>query len=227
MTGALGSRHRDEAFGDPYELPSDRAYAETCAPSPASSGTGGCCWRQARAGMPRRWNGHSTTQLQFPLGGWTSFFYSNPLQLRTGHDGSTEDSPSERLSWYACACCPPNLARLVASLHFYVASHDGEGIQLHLFGDGELSFDSSFAGAVTLRTETRYPWDGNVNVAVEAGPGEWTLALRIPAWCKDASVTKGGTAIPAEPDAFGYIRIRRNWEGTSSVSLQLPMPARI
>jgi hypothetical protein len=44
------------------------------------------------------------------------FFYSNPLQLRTGHDGTTEDAPSERLGWYSCACCPPNLARLIASL---------------------------------------------------------------------------------------------------------------
>ena len=31
LTGALGSRHKDEAFGDPFELPPDRAYAETCA----------------------------------------------------------------------------------------------------------------------------------------------------------------------------------------------------
>ena len=49
ITGAHGSRHRDEAFGDPYELPPDRAYAETCARSRASSGTGGCCWPRAAA----------------------------------------------------------------------------------------------------------------------------------------------------------------------------------
>ncbi|WP_336855516.1 glycoside hydrolase family 127 protein [Sinomonas albida] len=228
LTGALGSRHRDEAFGDPYELPSDRAYAETC----ASIASFHWNWRLLLA----TGNGKYAEEMERALynaiavstsEAGTSFFYSNPLQLRTGHDGSTEDAPSERLPWYACACCPPNLARLVASLHSYVASQDAEGVQLHLYGDGELRFDSSSAGIATLRTETRYPWDEQVNVSVEAGPGEWTLALRIPAWCQDASVLVDGAAVSARPDASGYVRIRRNWEGTTTVSLQLPMPARI
>ena len=31
LTGGVGSRHAGEAIGDPYELPPDRAYCETCA----------------------------------------------------------------------------------------------------------------------------------------------------------------------------------------------------
>ena len=66
------------------------------------------------------------------------FFYSNPLHLRAGHDGSDEDSPSERLEWFSCACCPPNLARLVASLQHYVATADARGVQLHLHGPARI-----------------------------------------------------------------------------------------
>lgn len=66
----------------------------------------------------------------------TAFFYSNPLQLRTGHDGDDEDAPGQRLPWYTCACCPPNLARLMASLHTYAATGDAEGLQLHRAATG-------------------------------------------------------------------------------------------
>ena len=31
VTGGQGSHHQDEAFGEDWELPSDRAYSETCA----------------------------------------------------------------------------------------------------------------------------------------------------------------------------------------------------
>ncbi|MBK0297080.1 glycoside hydrolase family 127 protein, partial [Bacillus sp. S34] len=61
-----------------------------------------------------------------------SFFYSNPLQLRTGHDHE-EDAPSSRLDWYACACCPPNLARLLASIGGYVLTTSDDATQFHLY----------------------------------------------------------------------------------------------
>jgi DUF1680 family protein len=229
LTGALGSRHRDEAFGDPYELPSDRAYAETC----ASIASFHWNWRLLLATGQAKYAEEMERALYNGIAVSTSaagdsFFYSNPLQLRTGHDGSTEDAPSERLSWYACACCPPNLARLVASLHHYVATHDDEGIQVHLYSDGELGFTAdALGGAVQLKTRTSYPWNEQVDIDVTAGQGEWTLSLRIPAWCDGARLTVAGEEIDATPDSAGYARIRRNWEGTTAVTLLLPMPARI
>src|SRR6185503_7709704 len=111
-------------------------------------------------------------------------FYSNPLQLRTGHDGSNEDAPSQRLPWYSCACCPPNVARLFASLHGYVATIDDEGVQLHLYTAGTIH-----NGYGVIDVATDYPWHGRLSVTVEpAKPGPWTLSFRIPSWCTDATV---------------------------------------
>jgi uncharacterized protein len=52
LTGGVGSRHRDEAFGDPYELPPDGPTARRARRSRASCGAGGCCWRRASPAMP-------------------------------------------------------------------------------------------------------------------------------------------------------------------------------
>jgi DUF1680 family protein len=129
LTGGHGSRHRAESFGDAYELPPDRAYAETCAAIASFQWN----WRLLLATGQGRYADEMERALYNAIAVAVAhdgrrFFYSNPLQLRPGHDGSTEDAPSERLAWYACACCPPNLARVVASLHDYVATQDADGI---------------------------------------------------------------------------------------------------
>src|SRR4051812_5663581 len=103
VTGAVGSRHRDEAFGDPFELPPDRAYGETCAAIASFQWN----WRLLLATGDGRYADEMERALLNGIAVSTSidgcrFTYSNPLQLRSGHDGSTEDSPSERLSWFWC-----------------------------------------------------------------------------------------------------------------------------
>jgi hypothetical protein len=150
----------------------------------------------------------------------THFFYSNPLHLRTGHDGSHEDAPSQRLPWYSCACCPPNLARLVASLHGYAATTDDTGVQVHLYSAGAVR---TSAGEITVRTE--YPWDGRVELDV-TGPAPFTLALRVPGWCAQASVLVDGVPVDVRPDR-GYVRLHRDWSAGATVALDLAMPVRV
>jgi hypothetical protein len=152
----------------------------------------------------------------------TAFFYSNPLQLRTGHDGSEEDAPSQRLSWYSCACCPPNLARLMASLHTYAATGGPEGLELHLYAAGTFT-----AGGRSVRVETAYPWDPTVSLTVtEAAEGPWTLALRVPAWCTDARLTVNGSLVRTGAQE-GYLRLTRTWRPGDRVELVLAMPPRL
>jgi DUF1680 family protein len=152
----------------------------------------------------------------------TGFFYSNPLQLRTGHDGSHEDAPTQRLSWYSCACCPPNLARLMASLHSYVATGDQAGLQLHLYAAGTFR-----AGEHAVEVDTRYPWDEQITVSVtHAGPGPWTLALRVPAWCADVRLSVNGSVVGAGTQQ-GYLRLTRTWRAGDRVELTLAMPPRL
>ncbi|WP_062200400.1 glycoside hydrolase family 127 protein [Demequina salsinemoris] len=219
ITGGMGSRHKDESFGDPFELPPDRSYAETC----ASISSLHWNWRMLLAtgrakhadAMERAlYNGiASSTSLD-----GTRFLYSNPLQLRSDHDGSSEYQPSERLDWFACACCPPNLARLVASLGAYVATGTETDARLHLYAAGEVRL-----GATTLKVTTDYPWDGRITVEV-SGPLE-SLALRVPAWSHDATLTVDGSTSAATADEDGYVRA--SVHDGSTVVLDLPMPAEL
>jgi DUF1680 family protein len=225
ITGAHGSRHRDEAFGDPYELPPDRAYAETCAAIAGFQWN----WRMLLATGRGRYADEMERVLYNAIASGTSlagdrFFYSNPLQLRTGHDGGGEDMPSERLEWYRCPCCPPNLARLVASLNGYVATSDDSGLALHLLTAGEVTAELP-GGPAALRISTAYPWEETAAIVVDS-EHEWTLALRIPAWCRGARLTVAGEQVSAAPDADGYLRVRRAWRPGTELRLTLPMPAR-
>lgn len=222
ITGGQGSRHRDEAFGDPYELPPDRAYAETC----AAIGSFQWAWRLLLATGDSKYADEMERLLYNGIAastaaGGTAFFYSNPLQLRTGHDGSEEDAPTQRLGWYSCACCPPNLARLMASLHNYVATGGPEGLQLHLYASGTFT-----AAGRTVRVDTAYPWSESVTLSVtDAAEGPWTLSLRVPAWCTDARLTVNGSLVRAGAQE-GYLRLTRTWRVGDRVELTLAMPPR-
>jgi uncharacterized protein len=211
LTGGHGSRHRDEAYGDPYELPPDRAYAETC----ASVASFHWNWRMLLATGQRRHADEMERVLHNAIAAGIAedgrhFFYSSPLQLRSGHDGSDEDAPSQRLASYTCFCCPPNLARLMASLNGYVATADDSGLRIHLYGSGTIE-----AGDLTVQVRTDYPWNGRVELTVS---GTGTLWLRIPAWCERYSVNVDAV----EED--GYLRITGE---STMVVLELDMPARV
>ena len=222
LTGGQGSRHKDEGFGDPYELPPDRAYAETC----AAIGSFQTAWRLLLATGRSAYADEMERVLLNGIAASTAvdgkaFFYANPLQLRTGHDGSHEDTPSQRLSWYSCACCPPNLARLMASLQSYTATGTASGIQLHLYAAGTV-----VSGAYTLDVRTLYPWDERIDITVTAaGDGPWTLALRVPAWCWDARLSVNGALVRAGAQE-GYLRVTRSWTAGDVVTLVLAMPPR-
>ena len=123
ITGGVGSRHKSEGFGDPFELPADRAYCETC----AAVGSIHWSWRLLLATGESKYADliertiYNGLAAAVAIDGRT-FFYSNPLQVRTDHEASDEEESGRRLPWYRCACCPPNLMRAFASLPHYVAT---------------------------------------------------------------------------------------------------------
>ena len=151
VTGGVGAHHMDEAFGDAFELPPDRCYGETCAAIASVLWN----WRmllvtgEARfADLLERtlYNG-VLAGLALDGGGYS---YVNPLHVREGHRDPVERG-ARRQPWYACACCPPNVMRLLASLQRYVATRDDDGVQIHQYTSGTF-------GPVRVRTD--YPWDG-------------------------------------------------------------------
>ena len=227
LTGGLGARWEGESFGDEFELPPDRAYAETC----AAIGGVQWAWRMLLAsGDPKYADAAERMLFNGFLAGVSlrgdEYFYVNPLQLRGGAHAHGNRSPAHgRRGWFDCACCPPNIMRTFASLGGYVATNDASGVQVHQFCTGELTARPG-GEAVRLDVRTDYPWDGLVRLRVEqTGSAAWTLWLRVPAWAQGASVVVEGQESPATPGQ--YARITRAWSPGDVVELRLPLDVRV
>ena len=222
VTGGVGSQHRGEAFGRPYDLPNESCYCETCAQIASVT----WCWRMLLAtGEAEFADLMELTMYNGFLSGVSldgrSYFYVNPLQSRGSFH--SERSVPERQPWFECACCPPNVMRLVSSLGHYVATQDAGGVQLHQYASAAVAFETG-GGRALLRVETDYPWQGLVRVTVgETDGGAWTLSLRVPGWCDGASLRVNGRPWDAEPRPGSYTAIDRSWRPGDTVELELPM----
>jgi hypothetical protein len=235
LTGGLGSEGRTEAFGDDYTLP-NRAYAETCA------SVGGLLWYHRmflREGDASYYDTFERTLYNGYLSGVSlagdSFFYQNPL---------VSDGTRERSAYFDVACCPANLARLMAQLPGLVYAQRDRQVFVNLFvgSDADITVGATKM-RVTQRTE--YPWDGRVAFRVDPErPMEFTLSIRVPGWARGMAMPAGelyrfapplgdrrrsaprltvnGQAIPVAVDQ-AYARITRQWRKGDEVVLTLPM----
>lgn len=219
ITGGVGQRYEGEAFGKKYELSNDRCYCETCAQIASIMWN----WRLLLiTGEARFADLIERTLFNGFLSSWSHdgerFFYPNPLRSDGGY---------ERSKWFGCACCPPNVMRLIASLQHYVATTDNRGVQIHQYANASLQGIAHDGQAVSLRMETKYPWDGYVRIRIEEGSGPFVLSLRIPAWCDGATIGCNGEKVAAATWTPGdYAVVERTWQSGDVVELDLPMPAR-
>jgi uncharacterized protein len=214
LTGGVGSRHHGEAIGDPYELPPDRAYCETCASIASIMWN----WRMLLVtGDSRFADLLERTLYNGFLSGLSldgeSFFYMNPLHSRNGE---------RRHRWNPVACCPPNIMRLLASLHHYLATVSDTGIQVHQYTTSTIRTIGPDSSPVELAVETGYPWSGAIAIeVVSTGEAEWTLSLRVPAWARAAT-------LDGEPVApGGYATLTRRWQAGDSVVLEIDVSPRL
>ncbi|MFE0517953.1 glycoside hydrolase family 127 protein [Streptomyces sp. NPDC058954] len=224
VTGGLGAHHDWEDFGDPYELPNERAYCETCAAIASIQWS----WRMALlTGEARYSDLVERTLFNGFLAGVSldgeRWLYVNPLQVRDGHTDPGGDQSARRTRWFRCACCPPNVMRLLAGLEHYLASGDHDGLQIHQYVTGRYT-----SGPIVVRAETDYPWDGTVALTVEGTPTDrpWTLSLRIPQWCRDFRVRCGQETYDRAADD-GWLRLERTWAPGDRVVLELSMEPRL
>lgn len=219
ITGGLGSRHRDEAFGDPFELPPDRAYSETCAAISSVQFN----WRMLLITGEGKYADELERALYNAVAGSTSpagteYFYSNPLQVRSERDGEHEQAPARRAPWYDCACCPPNLARLLSSLHAYTATTDDDGgLHLHLYEPGDIRLPQA-----SVTVATGYPFDGRIKLEV-AGDLP-SMSLRVPGWASSYELSVNGVKQQVK-SVDGYLRLAD--VGPGMIELVLRMPARL
>jgi DUF1680 family protein len=218
VSGGIGSRYEGESFGEDYELPNALAYTETC----AAIGSLMWNWRMLLIeGDPRYADLIELTLYNAILPGISldgeTYFYQNPLADEGSH---------RRQAWFGTACCPPNVARTLASLGGYLYAVAGDQIVVHQYvaGSARITLDDSREVALQLRTH--YPWDGDIALAVD-GEGDFALMLRVPAWCNDgATLTINGEPVPASLTPGAYAEVRRTWRPGDTVQLSLPMPAR-
>ncbi|MBO3664639.1 glycoside hydrolase family 127 protein [Microbacterium stercoris] len=222
ITGGQGARHSDEAFGEDWELPSDRAYSETCAGIASLM----FAWRLLLATGEARYADLIERILYNVLATsvsdeGTAFFYSNPLQQRV--EGAMPDpgetvgraSTSLRAPWFSVSCCPTNIGRTIASLGAYLATTTAHGVQVHQYAAGEIRT----ASGIALTVDTAYPARGRIVVRIDE-PGDFEIALRVPGWAH-------GATLDGAPVSPGYARVRRRWNEGDEVVLELPVAPRV
>jgi len=229
VTGGLGSRFDGEAFGGSYELPSDTGYCETCAAIASLMWN----WRLLLITGDRRYadlfeRTLFNAVLSSPGVEGKSYLYVNPLHVRSGRyvRASANTGTGEarlRPAWHNCACCPPNVMRLLSSLSHYMATANESGVQIHQYATAQ--FDVVVQGEpVQIAMESEYPWQGQITLTVNATPSSsWALSLRLPAWCRRHDLRLNGGTIDYQPGDNGYLTIERSWQVDDVVRLDLHM----
>ncbi len=216
ITGGIGPSASNEGFTADFDLPNLTAYAETCA------ACGLIFWGLEMLAATADSEYADVVELALynaALAGISldgeRYFYTNPLESR-GND--------ERKEWFACACCPPNVARLIGSVGRYLASVREDDFFIHIPAAFEAKHVADGVD-VLVRLESDYPWSGAAKIFVEpAEPVEFALYLRIPGWATDVeTVLPGGQEADFEK---GYAVFRRVWEKGSVLAVNFVMEPR-
>lgn len=216
ITGGVGSRYEGEAFGENYELPNRRAYAETCAAIANFMWN----WRMLLATGEGKFTDIMELALYNGILSGISldgkyYFYVNPLEDRGHH---------RRKSWYDCACCPTNIIRILTSFPGYIYTTSDDGIWIHFYEEGRTVLEYSGSN-ISISQKTKYPMDGDIliNVSTDAEK-DFVLRLRIPEWAQENfHVEINGKELHELNLNKGYLRIRRNWKGSHEIHIFFPI----
>ncbi|MBS1508589.1 MAG: glycoside hydrolase family 127 protein [Bacteroidetes bacterium] len=231
LTGGIGSSGNNEGFSNDYDLPNEQAYCETCA------SVGMVFWNQRMNLLTgdskfidvlerSLYNG---ARDGLSLSG-DRFFYGNPL---------ASVGKNARREWFGTACCPANIARLVASLGDYIYGASDNGVWVNLFVASNTSVKIGKTD-VPVAMETNYPWEGNVKLTVQPKTKtKFAMHVRIPGWAQ-------GQAVPGDLYVFddkkpsavtillngkaveyklekGYAVIEREWKNGDQIDMNIPM----
>lgn len=229
ITGGVGGTHHGEAFSYPFDLPNDAAYSETC----AAVALAFFARRMLEINPKAEYADvmelalYNTVLAGMALDG-KSFFYVNPLEVNPAAckaDERLSHVDPTRQKWLGCACCPPNVARIVSSAASYAYTENGDTLWTHLYIGGEVTKQ---VGETTLRLslKSEFPWEGRVKLTVATNTSvRCILAFRLPGWCKSPSITAPDGAERTDRD--GYCYLTKLWNDGDTVTLDLPMSPRL
>ncbi len=231
-----------QAYGRAFQLPHTTAHAESCA------NIGMIFWSERMLALTADAKytdvieqiAYNSLLGSISLAG-SEYFYTNALRQvrglpydlrRPGDTGQAVVPPpppsDERLRerYLSCFCCPPNIARTLASFHQRAASLSADGLFVHLYGGSDIDVTADDGARLALREDGDYPWRETVTFTVTAASGVVPLHLRIPGWASDAVITVGGESV-AVSGPGAYTRIEREWAVGDTIELTLPMPVRV
>jgi len=229
ITGGIGSAVQGEAFTFDYDLPNDTAYTETCA------AVGLVFWAHRMLQLDSRGEYADVMERALYNGALSGisldgkqYFYVNPLEVWPEVCERRRDHrhvDPRRQSWFDCACCPPNIARLIASFGQYVYAQNEETVFVHLYADSSATFRLG-EDTVVLTQETEYPWRERVTLTVDTErKAPFTVAVRIPGWCRNARLKVDGEAVDiGSVSTGGYAQVTRVWRSGDRIDLEFPMP---
>lgn len=209
ITGGIGPSGDNEGFTHDYDLPNHSAYAETCAAIGLAlwghrlfeqTGESGFLDPMERALYNGALSGIS-------LSG-DRYFYANPLESRSDHG---------RVPWFGCACCPPNIARLIGQVGQLAIAQDDRGVWLNL----PIGMEAQTAFG-RIHIESGYPWSGSCSVRYSGAGAKFALRIRIPDWCDDCGIECPNAEEEADFDR-GFAVLDREWADGDTVTLDFEM----
>jgi DUF1680 family protein len=235
ITGGIGSAGSNEGFSNDYDLPNEQAYCETCA------SVGMVFWNQRMNSLTGNAEYIDVLERSLYNGALDGlslsgdrFFYGNPLASRGQH---------QRREWFGTACCPANIARLVASLGNYIYAKSDDAIYVNLFVGSNTTIPLK-SGNVGVKMETNYPVDGKMKVTVDpVNKSKFKIYIRIPGWStyqpipgntyisKEIIVRENFIGVNRKQITFktenGYIAIDREWQKGDVIDFQFPMDVKL
>lgn len=235
ITGGIGSAGSNEGFSVDYDLPNEQAYCETCA------SVGMVFWNQRMNSLTGDAEYIDVLERSLYNGALDGlsltgdrFFYGNPLASRGQH---------QRREWFGTACCPANIARLVASLGNYIYAKSDNAIYVNLFVGSNTTIPLK-NGNVGVKMETNYPWDGKVRLTIDpAKKSKFKIYVRIPGWYNEKFVPgdlyrsfidgdskppfKGVIRLNGVDRVYasvnGYVEIESEWKKGDVLEINFPM----
>ncbi|MBU9721578.1 MULTISPECIES: glycoside hydrolase family 127 protein [Bacillaceae] len=234
ITAGIGSMEHGEAFSTDYDLPNDISYTETCAT------IGLAFWARRMLKVAKRGEYGDVLERALYNGSISGmdldgkkFFYVNPLEVVPELNrvrGEHHHVKPVRQPWFKCACCPPNLARLITSINHYIYSEEENELFVHLYM-GNDSVMTVGGEEVRVTQETNYPWEGAVKLTITPSSGKnhaFTLAMRMPGWCASGQLSINGERFDIGDNIKdGYVYINREWAPGDIVDLYLPMEVQL
>lgn len=228
ITGGIGSSGMMERFTTDYDLPNDSNYSESC----ASIGLAMFCRRMAQiTGEASYLDTMELALVNTVLAGIAmdgkSFFYVNPLEVWPDNcmeATSMAHVKATRQKWFGCACCPPNIARTLASLGEYICFVDEDGFFLNLHAGASFECDTK-SGPVAVEVETEFPWKGHTIIRIKSDNAYGKARIRIPSYANNLCINFNGEKLEPVIEK-GYLVIEGKFKD-DVIDITFDMPAQI